>query len=193
LFPRVPTMRGCTRLDYKYFVDGEDEARSALDHIDDCIRVALSPENSEVITPENKKELERALKILRPSFDELAKWFIDPMRETKPDVANYGYEKLYGLLWATFVGGSRGTVTDSGKNFLVRKPASDGGKKGGITHRKRAEVWHVEARDHLPGVEKNNPGLSPRKLAPFVISLCFTKIGVEAMTKFIRKEREARK
>jgi hypothetical protein len=85
----------------KIIEDGEDGARGFLDHIEDCIRGALSPENSRVLTPENKGELERALYRLRPSFDELAKWFIDPLRETE---AMYGYEKLYGLLAAAFVG-----------------------------------------------------------------------------------------
>ena len=102
----------------KIIEDEEDGARGFLDHIEDCIRVALSPENSRILAPENKRELERALDRLRPSFDELAKWFIDPLRETKPSHAMYGYEKLWELLSAVFVGGSRGTVTDSGKNYF---------------------------------------------------------------------------
>jgi hypothetical protein len=92
----------------------EDEARRYLDHIEDCIREALSPRNSRVVSPENKKELERALYRLRPSFDELAKWFIDP---TGPIRAVYGYEKLWVLLSAVFVGGSRGVVTKSHEKF----------------------------------------------------------------------------
>jgi hypothetical protein len=71
--------------------------------------------------------------------------------------------------------------------------ASSGGRTGGVTRTKNAEKWHDEARPHLVAAEKENPGLSPKKLAPLVISLCSTKIGVDAMTKFIRKEREARK
>jgi hypothetical protein len=102
-------------LDDKFHEDG---ARGFLDHIEDCIRSALSPENSRVLTPEDKRHLEWALDKLRPSFDELAKWFIDPMRETSPSRAIYGYEKLWRLLGAVFVGGSRGTVTDSGKNYF---------------------------------------------------------------------------
>jgi hypothetical protein len=78
----------------------------------------LSPANSRIVTPEDKKELEWALARLRPSFDELAKWFIDPMRETRPSQAIYGYEKLWDLISSAFVGGSRGTVTVSGKNYV---------------------------------------------------------------------------
>jgi hypothetical protein len=101
-------------LDDKFHEDG---ARGFLDHIEDCIRSALSPENSRVLTPEDKRHLEWALDKLRPSFDELAKWFIDPMRETSPSRAIYGYEKLWRLLGAVFVGGSRGVVTKSHKKF----------------------------------------------------------------------------
>jgi hypothetical protein len=97
----------------------EDSARRFLDHIEDCIRGALSPEASPVLAPENKRELERALYRLRPSFDELAKGFIDPLRETKPNRAMYGYEKLWEFMDAVFVGGSRGVVTDSGKNYFA--------------------------------------------------------------------------
>ena len=103
----------------KIVEDVEDEARGFLYYIEDCIRGALSPENSRVLTPENKRELEKALDRLRPSFDELAKWFIDPMRETSPSRAIYGYEKLWRLLGAVFVGGSRGTVTDSGEIYFI--------------------------------------------------------------------------
>ena len=103
----------------KIVEDVEDEARGFLDYIEKCIRGALSPENSRVLTPENKRELEEALDRLRPSFDELAKWFIDPMRETSPSRAMYGYEKLWALLGAVFVGGSGGTVTDSGEIYFI--------------------------------------------------------------------------
>ncbi|HEY4848003.1 MAG TPA: hypothetical protein VIH87_09485 [Methylocella sp.] len=103
----------------KIVEDVEDEARGFLYYIEDCIRGALSPENSRVLTPENKRELEKALDRLRPSFDDLAKWFIDPMRETSPSRAMYGYEKLWALLAAVFVGGSRGTITDSGEIYFI--------------------------------------------------------------------------
>jgi hypothetical protein len=96
----------------------EDRARGFLDHIEDHIHEALSPKGLKVLTPENKRELERALYRLRPSFDELAKWFIDPLRETKPNRAMYGYEKLWEFMDAVFVGGSRGVVTESHKKFL---------------------------------------------------------------------------
>jgi hypothetical protein len=108
---------GCTQLDDDFLKDSEDGARRLLNDIEGYIRVALSPEVSPVLAPENKRELERALDRLRPSFDELAKWFIDPMRETKPSRAMYGYEKLWEFMDAVFVVGSRGVVTESHKKF----------------------------------------------------------------------------
>jgi hypothetical protein len=166
----------------------ENGARALAEHLLDIAKASLS---SDVLTDEDRAELERHRKKLENSFREMLK-VIDDLEKTKPSAAFHGRICLLDIMDSAFIIGARGIVTDSHKNFLVRKPASDGGKKGGATHKTRAEAWHVEARDHLPDVEKNNPGLSPRKLAPFVISLCCTKIGVEAMTKFIRKEREAR-
>lgn len=102
----------------KIVEDVEDEARGFLDYIEKCVREALSPKNSRVLTPENKRELEEALDRLRPSFDELAKWFIDPMRETSPSPLCTAM-KNWALLGAVFVGGSRGTVTDSGEIYFI--------------------------------------------------------------------------
>jgi hypothetical protein len=95
----------------------EDEARRFLDHVENCIRGALSPENSKILTSGDRGELERALYRLRPSFDELAKWFINPSCEIGSGHPMYGYEKLWHLLSATFVGGSCGIVTESHKKF----------------------------------------------------------------------------
>lgn len=96
---------------------GEEGARSFLDHIEDCLRRSIRPVNSKIITRGDKLKLQWALARLRPSFDELAKWFIDPMRETRPSDAVYGYDKLWELMAAAFLAGGRGTVAVNGKKY----------------------------------------------------------------------------
>jgi hypothetical protein len=118
------------------------------------------------LTDEGRSELKRGLHNLEGGFHGITIIF-DGIRERgHAATAEYGFECLWKVMAGAFVIG-RATVTDDHKNFLVKEPAAGGGKKGGATHRARAEVWHVEARGHLSDVEKNNPGLSPRKLAPF--------------------------
>lgn len=73
-----------------------------------------------------------------------------------------------------------------------REVASRGGIAGGAKQSENAREWHVDARIHIPTVEKDNPGLSPRKLAKLVIPRCKKTIGEEAMAKFIRSERKAK-
>ena len=71
-----------------------------------------------------------------------------------------------------------------------RDVASRGGRVGGATRTKNAQEWHAEARIHIPTIEKENPGLSPGKLAKLVIHRCKKTVGEDAMTKFIRDERK---
>jgi hypothetical protein len=148
---------GCTQLDDDFL---EDRARELLDNIEDCIRGALSPNALKVLTQENKRELERALDRLRPSFDELAKWFIDPLRETKFHRAMYGYEKLWELLIAAFVSGSRGVVTESHKKLHNAE-----GTRTMRAGRERPEILEaiIAVRGH------NNPDEHPYTVAARIL------------------------
>src|SRR3981081_4275335 len=96
----------------KYWSDWklEDGARAFVSHMEDCIKDSLSSEAANIVTTEDKVELARALRKLRPAFDELAIWFFDQFRETRPSFAMYGYEKIWQLMAAAFVAGSGGTV-----------------------------------------------------------------------------------
>jgi hypothetical protein len=71
------------------------------------------------LTVEDKAELERGLKTLRPAFDELAKCFLDPLRDSAQSRAMYGYVKLWELMTAAFQIGAYGIVTDSAKAFFA--------------------------------------------------------------------------
>ena len=88
----------------------ENEARAFVQHIESCIEGSLSPAAAKNVTPDDKAALERALRALRPSFDELAKCFFDPAREQKPALCAHGYHMLWRLIGAAFVAGSRGTI-----------------------------------------------------------------------------------
>jgi hypothetical protein len=71
-----------------------------------------------------------------------------------------------------------------------RDVASRGGSVSGVARTKTAQLWHTEARIHMAAVEKENQGLSPRKLGKLVMPLCKTAVDIEAMAKFIRSERK---
>jgi hypothetical protein len=88
-----------------------------VEHIEELARVAWSPAAQKALDPEEGTELRRSLKRLGPTFDELAKWFVEPLRETKPSCADYGYEKLRELMLDVFIVGSRATMSDSAKTL----------------------------------------------------------------------------
>ena len=89
----------------------ENGARAFVQHIESCIEGSLSPAAAKTVTPDDKADLERALSALRPSFDELAKCFFDPVREQKPAFCEHGYHVLWRLIRAAFAAGSRGTMS----------------------------------------------------------------------------------
>jgi hypothetical protein len=101
----------------------ENEARAFVQHIVSCIEDSLSPAAAKNVTPDDKAALERALRVLRPSFDELAKCFFDPVREQKPAFCEHGYHVLWSLIGAAFVAGSRGTISDSAQRYTNRVKA----------------------------------------------------------------------
>lgn len=104
----------------------KESARTLVDHIENCAEGSLSP--SAPAKGEERASLDRALKRLRPAFDEISKWFIDPIKESKPSRANYGYEKLSELLAAAFVIGQCGTVTEGAKSFFMSENAKGKGR-----------------------------------------------------------------
>jgi hypothetical protein len=105
------------------YTSAENEARAFVQHIESCIEASLSPAAVKTVAPDDKAALERALSALRPSFDELAKWFFDPLREQKPAVCEHGYCTLWSLLGAAFVAGSRGTMSESARSYASRANA----------------------------------------------------------------------
>ena len=101
----------------------ENEARDFVQYIESCIEGSLSPAAAKTVTPDDKAALERGLSALRPSFDELAKCFFDPVREQKPGFCEHGYYLLWRLMDAAFVAGSRGTLSESARSYASRANA----------------------------------------------------------------------
>ena len=72
------------------------------------------------VTPTDKADLERAQSALRPMFDELAKCFLNPVREHKPAACEHGYSMIWRLMGAAFVAGSSGTMSESARHCASR-------------------------------------------------------------------------
>ncbi|QBR72171.1 hypothetical protein CU048_13820 [Beijerinckiaceae bacterium] len=88
-----------------------------LDYLEKMALGALSPKAEKVVTPADRARLEAALTRLRPAFDELAKWFIEPLRQTKPSRADYGYEQIHHFIAAAVSISSMGTMSDSAQKL----------------------------------------------------------------------------
>jgi len=129
----------------------EEGARHFADYLDKIgkgeslpskVRVYLSADNSEA-------ELDVVTDRLHDSFEELAKWFIDPLKEGKPARAEYGYEKLWILMSAAYVIGQQRAVTPAAKKFFdhtgTRKPR-ESRKKAGQTKKSLAIQAYLEGK-----------------------------------------------
>jgi hypothetical protein len=99
------------------------EARAFVQHMESCIKDSVSPAAAKTVTPDDIAALEQALSALRPSFDELAKCFFDPVREQKPALCEHGYYLLWSLMGAAFVAGSCGTISQSARSYASRANA----------------------------------------------------------------------
>jgi hypothetical protein len=122
---------------------------------------------------------------LREQFNELVKWFIDPVRETNLPPPGYGYGRLWELMSEAFMIGSKGTVSDSAKVFFTPviegemkvKLASDHGKKGSVKRRKKAHAWRVYALPLAKQIRATNPTLSQAELKAKIVDQWKCEIG----------------
>ncbi len=106
----------------KNWSDGRFMERGAIAFIKELETLAeasLSPQGAKNLTAEDKVELERGLRTLRPAFDQLANDIFDPLRGTARSRAMLGYEKLWELLTAAFQIGAYGVVSESAKTFFA--------------------------------------------------------------------------
>jgi hypothetical protein len=140
------------------YTSAENEARAFVQCIESCIEDSLSPAAAKTVTPDDKAALERALSALRPSFDELAKCFFDPVREQKPAFSEHGYYLLWRLIGAAFVAGSRGTMSESARRHASRANALKSPRSQKKTER------HTKLRSFL---RQNYPDDSVKKTREF--------------------------
>lgn len=92
----------------------EDRAWKSLKHIETCARDSLKYEK---LADEDRKILEGGIDRLRSAVEELAKWYIEPLRETKPSMSDHGYGQLWSILGWAFAIGQAGTISKSARKF----------------------------------------------------------------------------
>jgi len=115
----------------------EADARDFIGVLEFFARDALA---AKALTLENSKELERAVERLKWSFDQLVEWYIEPVRETAPDVADFGYNKLWDLMGAAFVIGQHVGFIDKRAQKILRDA------QAGFMRSEKAKSSDVAAR-----------------------------------------------
>jgi hypothetical protein len=143
----------------------EDGARRYVDFLEEIAQKSLAFEK---LTTEDRKVLERAHKRLREQFEELVKWFVDPVRETNLPPPGYGYGRLWELMSAAFMIGSKGTVSDSGRAYftpaIISELQRDKGRKSG-EKRRSTRAWTTHAEQLAKQIRLESSNLSQDDVA----------------------------
>jgi hypothetical protein len=121
----------------------ESQLREFLDFIEDGGRTALEFKK---LNPDDRKTIEICLKHLRLEVDQLCKWFIEPLRQSRPSMADYGYELLWAVLGHARALGAKADVPESARSFV----ASQNGKgKPKSLHDEITDELNKGTRTHL--------------------------------------------
>jgi hypothetical protein len=128
--------------------DTPDEgAGGFLDHVDKLIAAAFSAEGEKVLYADEAVELKRAGERLRPAFDELMRVFVEPVRKSKPSVADYGHERLVSLMIDAFIVG-RMTLSQSTEKLAkmekLRRSRTEKAKKASPRHAEELRILKDE-------------------------------------------------
>jgi hypothetical protein len=133
----------------------ENGARAFAEHLLDIATASLS---SDVVTDEDRAELERHRKKLEHNFREMLK-VIDELNETKPSVAFHGRICLWEIMSSAFIIGSRGTVTDSAKKFfraeIETETMATQARRAGAANRANAEARNQPLEDAIKAEAKD--------------------------------------
>ena len=103
----------------------EDGVRSLPDHIEECAKTAIQPSDPS-LPAEEIETLEFCISELRPYFDDLTKWLIDPLEKSRPYQREVAFEKLWGLTGSTLRIGVHATLTKGVENYfrpLIKREA----------------------------------------------------------------------
>ena len=121
----------------------EKVAREFLQWIEGRLNEVLHKEQYyEKLTFEDRIDLGDALETLRPSFNELAKYF-EPFRKQDPEFADQGYQCAWGLMWAAFLAGTRTEYNEATKT-AGRKARSVANNTKGVEANKRKAAAREE-------------------------------------------------
>jgi hypothetical protein len=115
----------------------ERELRNALASLDEIVETTLC-DTKLVLSPEQAAELKYASDTLRPAVEQLLRYFIDPASPPEPWMASSGFEAVREIVWAAFLIGSRGTLSDAGKKIGDREHGKV--MRGGNEKKKWAEA-----------------------------------------------------
>jgi hypothetical protein len=153
----------------------EDGLRLFIDHIEKC--TAPPPASASArkkvdddgwSKADDIAALDRASKKLRPASDEVFKWAIEPLKETKPGRAEYLAEQLWTLLSATLVTGQCGTISKlsvSAANALIAQGRSKDAISEEIEKKLRQDVaapqGKIDAATRKLERKLKRPPLSP--------------------------------
>jgi hypothetical protein len=96
----------------------EGPLREFLEFIEDLGRIALEFKK---LNSDERKIIKIGLEHLRLEVDQLCKWFIEPLRQSRPSMADYGYELLWKVLNHTWALGAKADVPESSRSFWASK------------------------------------------------------------------------
>lgn len=112
--------------DHTIVIAPPPEATGIFDHIDRLIAAAFSEKGARVLHAEDAIRLKRAAERVRPTFDELMRVFVEPLRESKPGVAAYWREKLLSLVLDGFAAGSCSSLSDTTEKYAQDYARTEG-------------------------------------------------------------------
>jgi hypothetical protein len=115
----------------------------------------------DAIVPDDLRRTMRGRKLAEDAFAEAAAYFLEPLHDKRPELAARGYELFWSLMAGSFLIGAAATMSPSAQRKVERTlkalsiaRGSDGGKKGAITKKAKAEArpWRKAARRILEGI-----------------------------------------
>lgn len=142
-------------------------------------KIASGSLSTNLLTSEDRSELDEAKERLGSAFEQLDHWFIAPKREDRPTSAALGYIQLWDLMARAFVIGSRGTLTDSARMKFCKLHGAPGGKARGKLAAQQAENWRKPLRETADRIREVYPGISTPKAATRAMHECPVEIPVE--------------
>jgi hypothetical protein len=136
----------------------EGQLRELLEFIEDGGRSALEFKK---LNPDDRKTIEIGLKRLRPAVDQLCNWFIEPLRQSRPSMADYGHELLWAVLGHAWALGAKADVPESSRSFWQSERAKGERPKTSILNKAILEKLELNPRARANLIHKELIGNPP--------------------------------